>query len=100
MNPSSKVNFSIPHLKTSTDSFCDIAHPYRLFKFQYMRYDDSVFGHNLLCASCWLLLIDESRDTFCTGFPFLRLEACQRQQSQFYFCFLQTSCHTNPDADK
>ena len=31
-------------LKPSTDNYCDMAHPYKLFTVQYLRYDDSLFS--------------------------------------------------------
>ena len=40
---SSKLIVFYFHWKVSTGTFCDIAHPYSFFTFEYMKYDETLF---------------------------------------------------------
>ena len=59
MKLSLNLEVSSIYSKLSTGSFCDIAHPYKLFTSQYQRYDDYLFlswsfMYLLLTFTYWL----------------------------------------------
>ena len=86
------------HLKSFTIIFCDVAELYKLFKYQYLRYDNSfchnfssliyVYRHNFSCICYKLLCITEQHIPALIRFSIINNISISVKRSNFTWVFL------------
>ena len=106
MKSSLKWEVSLIHSNLFPGSFCYITQPYKLFTFQYLRYDDSLMNmifiiflyiYSLLAFAYWWTAWHISP---LIPFSIISSISISVHNSSFTFVFFKATWHANPGAYK
>ena len=102
MKSSFNWNVSSTQLKPFTCYICDIAHPYKSFRRQYLRYHNSLFfiiiTHVFVSSSH--ILMNSMPYSISDTFSYHYNIPISAKKVQFCFNLFKVACHANPGAER